>query len=400
MTNGFVSPSSFLELAVQCGLLRFAEREISTRKTEYKDELNRPTMLYYSLVGNARGLGPKSWKGFVKFLLENGCDPNGVLNLCVSYDIGRLMQTKILTTESVSESEPPRSVSPEIESDQEESDASEKDVHDNEAEPVAIRETESAISEESDPDHAVPEPPSRIPPPKELPEAEQRFEDITIMHFALAIACPYENYDAHTRISILDMLRILVEGGGNANVQDYRNHWGSRENEAHERSAIHYLLYQSPSEENPFDDIELSRALSRCITSFLEHGADPNAVDSDGISILECALRICPPEFVKLLLEKGAKVTPKLLTESGAPIQDADGILDEPRWRRPDCYTHEARKIARRYNPDWPELEEDREDLEQQQQQQQQRNLLQNTKMRISTAIGRLGNLGYVFGKG
>jgi hypothetical protein len=117
----------------------------------------------------------------------------------------------------------------------------------------------------------------------------------------------------------------------------------------------------------PFDsqEPEDNRALTECITAFLNHGTDPNTVDSNGVSILECALPVCPPELIELMLEKGGKVTPKLLLESGKPVDHAGEILNKPKWRKPEYYTAEARIIARKYNPDWPDFEEDERDEEQ-----------------------------------
>lgn len=131
----------------------------------------------------------------------------------------------------------------------------------------------------------------------------------------------------------------------------------------------------------------MNRTLSRCITAFLDHGADPNAVDSNGVSILELALPICPSALVELMLERGAQVTPKLLSESGAPLGCADGILNKSCWRRPECYTPAARAIAREYNTHWAEQEEDKQDSEQEQM------LRQDTGNILSTVGGYLANL-------
>jgi hypothetical protein len=131
---------------------------------------------------------------------------------------------------------------------------------------------------------------------------------------------------------------------------NYRNYWSHQKGDATERSAIHYLLSSYHDDAKPFHhpEFEVNRSLSQCITAVLNHGADPNAVDSNGvISILELALPICPRTLVELMLEKGALVTPKLLLESGAPLDGTDGIPNESRWRRPECYTPEARFIAR-----------------------------------------------------
>jgi hypothetical protein len=183
---------------------------------------------------------------------------------------------------------------------------------------------------------------------------------LTIMHLALAMSCS-SALDMRQVINLLEIISVLVEGGSNANVLNYRNHWSHREGEATERSAIHYLLSSSYDCAKPFHhpEFEVNHTLSRCITAFLNHGADPNAIDSNGVSILELALPICPYALVELMLEKGAQVTPKLLSESGAPLGYADGILNELIWRRPECYTRAARVIAGKHNTHWEDLEQE-----------------------------------------
>jgi hypothetical protein len=185
------------------------------------------------------------------------------------------------------------------------------------------------------------------------------------------------------------MLAILVEGGGNANVLNYRNYWSHQAGDATERSAIHYLLSSLYDDDEAFHhpEYEVNCTLSRCITAFLNHGADPNAVDSNRVSILELALPICPSALAELMLEKGAKVTPKLLSESGAPLGYADGILNESRWRRPECYTPAARVIARKHNTHWADQEEEKQDSEQEQM------LRQDTGNILSTVGEYLANL-------
>jgi len=208
------------------------------------------------------------------------------------------------------------------------------------------------------------------------------------MHLALAIACSSSLKTPELVISCLEMLAILVEGGGNANVLNYRNYWRHRGGHNTERSAVHYLLSSHYVRKKDFDysGNEVNSTLSRCIAAFLNHGADPNAVDSNGVSILEIALPICPSALAELMLERGAQVTPKLLSESGAPLGYADGILNESRWRRPECYTPAARAIARKHNTHWAE-QEDKQDSEQEQM------LQQDTGNILSTVGGYLANV-------
>jgi ankyrin repeat protein len=221
------------------------------------------------------------------------------------------------------------------------------------------------------------------------PDAPENRPPVTAMHLALAIACSSRLRESDTVISHLEMLAILVEGGGNADVLNYRNYWSHQGGDATERSAIHYLLSSYYGGRKPFDhpENEVNSTLSRCIAAFLNHGADPNAVDSNGVSILELALPICPSALAELMLERGAQVTPKLLSESGAPLGYVDGILNESRWRRPECYTPAARAIARKHNPYWADQEEDKQDLEQEQM------LRQDTGNILNTVGGYLSNL-------
>jgi hypothetical protein len=128
--------------------------------------------------------------------------------------------------------------------------------------------------------------------------------------------------------------------------------------------ALHYLIRRSSSRENIFEKPQSGPVPAQLVTDFLEHGADPNAVDSDDLAVLECALPTCPYDVIELMLEKRAKITPQLVSESGAPKKyfleearsdskisevphvRAGDILNEMRWRRPECYTDEVRELA------------------------------------------------------
>jgi hypothetical protein len=210
---------------------------------------------------------------------------------------------------------------------------------------------------------------------------------ISMLHLALAIACTDDG-----RYGLipqrLDMLRVLVEEGGNTNMSNYSNYWSHRSDVSAERSAIHYLLsfdidYIGHDTEGKLD---IADALHNCIKAFLDHGADPNATDSNGISVLELAVSSGPYRLVELMLTKGAKVTPKLLLNSGAPRLDAGGILNEPRWRKPECYTPEARRIAIMYNTDWPTLDET--DVDQDADQDSEAELVSSDN--VGNVLGRL----------
>ena len=368
IVHGSLKPSSFLEFATQVELITFSEKEISREISRNPEVPRSPKLLLYMLVGNARSAwekspfvyhSPKQWQDFARFLLRSGFDPNLALEVDVGPDCGCLMNN-FYGDDSEADEESDEDGGEEDTS--EDGDEDEKDNNKDES---------ITISEDQD------------------PEATENRLPITAMHLALAIACSSSLDTSGRAISHLEMLTILVEGGGNANVLNYRNYWSHREGDATERSAIHNLLSSHYGRRKPFHhpEYEVNRTLSRCITAFLDHGADLNAVDNNGVSILELALPICPSALAKLMLEKGAQVTPKLLSESGAPLGYADGILNEPRWRRPECYTPAARVIARKHNTHWVDLEGEKQDSEQEQL------LQQDTGNILSTVGGYLANL-------
>jgi hypothetical protein len=396
--RGSLKPSSFVEFATQVELFTFSEGEISHEISMNPEVPRSSKLLYYMLVGNARSgweddpfifHSPKTWQDFARFLLRNGFDPNVALEVAVGPDRGRLMNTfdeddKIWLPKGDEESDTEHSEEDgnedDTSEDSNEDDTSKGDSEDGN-EDGNEEDNAEGNAEDNEDEHGI------VSESRDLDALENR-PQITIMHLALAIACSRSPRSSQT-IYQLDILRILVEGGGNANVLNYRNYWSHRKGEATERSAIHYLLSSRYDGYKPFhsSEPEVDRALSQCITAFLNHGADPNAVDSSGVSILELALPVCPYTLVELMLEKGAQVTPKLLSESGVPLDHADRILNELRWRRPECYTPEARVIASKYNTHWADLEEEKHDLE------QERVLGQDTGNIMSTIGGYLRNL-------
>jgi ankyrin repeat protein len=361
LVHGYLKPSSFLEFAMQVELFTFSEIEISREISRNPEVPRSPKLLYYLLIGNARSdwngfpfeyHNTKQWQDFARFLLRSDFDPNIPLEVDVGPDRGHLMDI--------------------VYRDNGKSDKKSGSEDGNEdGDEEFIEDEHDIISKDQDSD------------------APENRRPITAMHLALAIACSSSLYSSDLMISHLEMLAILVEGGGNANVLNYRNYWSHQEGDATERSAIHYLLSSSYDKVKPFHhpEPEVNRALSQCIIAFLNHGADPNAVDSNGVSILELALPICPYALVELMLEKGAQVTPKLLSESGAPLDYADGILNESRWRIPECYTPVARVIARNHNTHWEDLEVEKQGSEQEQV------LWQDTGNILSTVGGYFANL-------
>jgi hypothetical protein len=430
VSSGFVPPDSFLEFTVHFGLIWFVTEAITRSKLQHTKELSRPLLLYYATTSNARfcyfsdsgpgssfDLEPRLWQDLAKFLLDNGCDANGTVSLRVDNDSGHLMGAlrgrygngisfsppdtpfsasfvqagpssdvsdtdRDSTVSRISQHYEADYASSKLPSDirqQDEGMHSDQSLaKDDNLGSMAAEEVASAASKNpkraNDETSVTPSPaPRSVSAAPEKPIS--RFEVVTVLHFALAAACTKTDIKPSDQADRIHMLRILVEGGGDACVSNYRNHWSPRPGEAEERSALHYLLFGDPVSarddvnhqgESPgmsiFDEPEVASALTQCISTFFDRGADPNAVDSDGTTVFECAVPICPPALVELMLEKGAKITPRLLTESGAPVADADGILNKPRWRKPEHYNPEARRLAQKHNPDWPMQQEDRND--------------------------------------
>jgi hypothetical protein len=208
-------------------------------------------------------------------------------------------------------------------------------------------------------------------------------EELSPLHYSLGFLLLPQNWELEKYH--LETLQILVENGADVSAKTLPTHWIPQNRDAlfdvqphrpETQSPLHYLIYRNDLYDNPFDNHTSSPLRCKVIKTLLSHGADPNAIDSDGNSVLERAITICPYDVVEMMLEKGAKITPNLLSKSGAPRYKAayclagypvtkvripvlaQGILNEDRWRRPECYTDEARKIARPYNPHWQGGEE------------------------------------------
>lgn len=389
--RGSLPPSSLLEFALQLDLLLFVEQELSEEISRNPKVFRDPRLLYFMAVGNADSdyadlsfvyHSPQRWRDFAGFLLQNGFDPNMMVKITLSPDHGYLMNNF------------------------EEKDASPRsDEHSDGNDDEHSGENDDEHSDQNDGEEGDRGGANGDDSITEKPQS------IAIMHLALAMACTKSVFGRRA-YNGLNMLRVLVEGGGDAKISNYRNLWGSEGNTHVERSAVHYLLSLRFDWAMPFKskEPEDNRALAECITAFLNHGTDPNTVDSNGVSILECGLPVCPPQLIELMLEKGGKITPKLLLESGKPVDYGEGILNEPRWRRPEYYTAEARVLARKNNPDWPNFEDERNEeqagdteedgdaeqdrnTEQDGDTEQGRDTEQDTGILLHTGQGLLGNL-------
>lgn len=181
--------------------------------------------------------------------------------------------------------------------------------------------------------------------------------DITLLNFALGVYLTRIDEDnAELRMAMLEIICILVENGATVGNTLYKNYWEQRLEPA-ERTILHYLCFLRDYERTypngyvqlfqPFILLDEGPVLCRTIKTLLDHGADPNAVDSDGLDVLACMMLACPYDLIEYALKKGALISPSLLRDKdGSPVQK-HGILLEDRWRRPECYTPEAKEIVR-----------------------------------------------------
>jgi hypothetical protein len=221
---------------------------------------------------------------------------------------------------------------------------------------------------------------------------DQNWEDhqsgdaaVTLIHHALGVMinCGSPNVNF---IATLHMINILLENGATFTTPLYHNYWMRYNNNALNRSPIQFLI-DTVSEFQKYNDLsslapifqgeaakfladqikanldqtcdyftlgEIGKLLCKTVKSFLDHGADPNAVDDHGVDVLSSIMSACPYHVVEYALEKGAQISPTLLQNNGSPVR-THGILLEDRWRRPECYTPEAREIVRKHMPHWVE---------------------------------------------
>jgi hypothetical protein len=188
--------------------------------------------------------------------------------------------------------------------------------------------------------------------------------DINLLNFALGILLKTtEEKSSDLRIAMEELICILVENGAAVGNTLYTNYWKQRL-EPQERTILHYLCFPRDYKKTypngvvleiqPFILLDEGPVLSRTVITLLNHGADPNAVDSDGLDVLACMILACPYDLIEYALGKGALISPLLLCEDGSPVKK-HGILLEDKWKRPKCYTPEAREIVGKHMPHWNE---------------------------------------------
>jgi hypothetical protein len=197
------------------------------------------------------------------------------------------------------------------------------------------------------------------------PTLKRGHAEITLLNFALGVIISItDDAISELRIAMLEFICILVENGATTGDTLYTNYWKQRTAEAAQGTILHYLTFpgahrggsasRRDEQYDPFKLPDEGPVLHRTIRTLLDHGADPNAKDSEGFDILACMMLSCPYDLIEYALKKGALISPFLLNEDGSPIKK-HGILLEERWSRPECYTPEAREMVWKHMPHWEE---------------------------------------------
>jgi hypothetical protein len=391
----YESATSPLGLAVLHGLYSYAQEVISDKK-------HLGWLFHWAYLGanihDPYDSGPSLRQKRIQFLsllLKHGANPNTKITIHYIISAESRKAEQEVEAEEGTEDGDPESVIADEEAqvvEEAEKDRKLKDIYSSDRIeervelPPTNHETDTATSSSS---------PKPSTPNLVLNEGDM---EMSVLHFALCF-CTYQPNTGEGGAALLDAIGLLVNYGADVNEKSLRTlplPYTSGHRQAPEsQSALHYLIHQSSPQSNLFKYSQSGPSRSRLIKVFLEHGADPNAIDSDGLTVLECALPTCRYDVTELMLEKGAKITPRLVLKSGAPKHhskcyfrdqtDSDSenaghrdylisvsefgnnlelpyisagdILNEMRWRRPECYTDEARELARPHNQHWAESE-------------------------------------------
>ncbi|KAI5921599.1 hypothetical protein F4810DRAFT_334120 [Camillea tinctor] len=153
---------------------------------------------------------------------------------------------------------------------------------------------------------------------------------------------------------LLKLIAALIKAG--ANIDETYNTYDP----PGVQTALHYLFDDAFMEGADRNRDELVRLVLG--KDFNLNQFDLNKPIRREVTVLEQAVRgKCPPDTIKLMLQKGAKITPNLVFR----YEELMGVL-EMQWNRPEFYTPKARESARVYNPHWGYIEdtEDTEDVE------------------------------------
>lgn len=295
---GNIKPASFLEFAIHTELFAFVEAELKNMPAN-SEAVHNPKLLFYTLMRNAFSLWelfpfsyhpPGSWLNFARFLLRKRFSPNAMLEMNAA--LSRLELT------NACQGNRPNFWTP-----------------DENNRGIELKQHGHVHCDATDEMENIGIDSEGYETDKQAADAHR----VSILHLALAIACTRSREGMQFQtVYRLDMFRVLVEESGNDGTSNYtyRNYWhGYQDSVVVERSAVHYLLScqfdtGSLSGDHSIDsNAEVANALHKCIVAVLDHGADPNAVDSEGISILELAVHHIPIAWSKSCLrrERGSR---------------------------------------------------------------------------------------------
>ena len=400
----FAALTSPIAIALYYGLYSYAQEVLFNHHFKL-DEKQLSSLLYWAYMGvecNSRGYAGLSLPGlqfkrhqFLSLILDHGANPN--TKIVLHYARWRRMAgaesckaEEAVKTEDRIEDRNPESVIIDEEAEVEGAAKKRKLKDIFSSDRIEDRVEQPHTSNETDVE--TPTSSGSLTPMFDSTANYVLVEDdleMSILHFVLGWESFFSAVYSDMGIEdtpLLDAICLLVNYGADVNENPLRTSWLSGlllvVCKATSQSALHYLLMRR---------FQSGPRHSHLIKAFLEHGADPNAVDSNGRTVLECALPICPYDVIELMLKKGAKITPGVLSESGTveqyfhtssdfetmvkkgakvtpgvlseselsdvPYVPPGNILNEMRWRRPECYTDEARELARPHNPHWAELE-------------------------------------------
>lgn len=152
--------------------------------------------------------------------------------------------------------------------------------------------------------------------------------------------------------SRLELLQLFLEFGADPNqVRQYKN--GSSLYIGRNERPLHDVL-------NVLQELISKKILTsalrilihRLIVKLLDQGANPNLSYRLGTTPFELALPICTPGIIKKFMERGAKITRRMLANPKKTFSLASGILADERWCQPECFDESALEEAKKLNPD------------------------------------------------
>jgi hypothetical protein len=179
--------------------------------------------------------------------------------------------------------------------------------------------------------------------------------EINLQHvtpFSLAMSLVHKKPAALTHN--LAIIRLLLDHGANPNEDSWRDRAQPHSKEPPLHILLSVLYTKSRTDWGPDIFLGGMTMVYEIIEKLLDKGADPNAKDGPyGKTALERALYICPYRTIEKFMECGAKITEVMAADEQTLFSQAHGILDEERWRRPECYDDASMKFGRKWNPQW-----------------------------------------------